>query len=57
MFSDGYRHQTIESSEKLLKQGNAINTIIIVTPILIVIHMYVGLTIFLEDSALDKKYD
>ncbi len=57
MSSDSYHHQSINNFEKLLDLENAENTSMIIAPILLVLHIHIGPTWFLEGGVPNAKFD
>lgn len=55
--SDIHCHQTTNNFEKLMEQEYVENTAIITIPILLVIHIHIGSTRLLENSALYAEYN
>lgn len=57
MLSDSYRHQTTKNFEKLLTFKGIENTLIIIAPILLVLHMLICPTRLLEDDTSNAEFD
>lgn len=55
--SDSYYCQTTNNFEKLLDLGGTENTSMITSPILLILHIYIGPTRFFKDGALNAKFD
>ncbi len=54
---DSYHPQTTNDFEKLLDLEGKENTSMITAPILLVLHMHIGPTRFLEDGAPNAEFD
>lgn len=57
MPSDSYQHHTTNNFKKLINLEAKENTAMITASVLMVLHMYIGPTWLLEDSALSAEWE